>query len=72
MEHAYRFASATGDLAVLGVASCALAGLDGTQRLQVTPREVNRFVAFAAPNWIAGAADNVVRRVLADCSASQQ
>ncbi len=45
----------------------ALVGRHGTAALQVTPREVNRFVAFGASQWIAGPTSNVVRQALSDC-----
>ena len=35
-------------------------------RLQVTPREVNRFVAFAASDWIVGPTRCVVETALID------
>lgn len=44
----------------------AIVGRHGTDRLQVTPREVNRFVAFAASDWIVGPARAVVERSLID------
>jgi hypothetical protein len=44
----------------------ALVGRHGTTPLSVTPREVNRFVAFAASDWIAGPTSDVVRQALID------
>lgn len=44
----------------------ALVGRHATGALRVTPREVNRFVAFAASGWIAGPTSDVVRQALAD------
>lgn len=44
----------------------ALVGRYGESSLQVTPREVNRFVAFATSQWIAGASREVVEQALAD------
>ena len=44
----------------------ALVGRHGTDRLQVTPREVNRFVAFAASGWIVGPTRGVVETALID------
>ncbi|MEK6407865.1 MAG: DUF4238 domain-containing protein [Acidobacteriota bacterium] len=44
----------------------ALVGRHGTHRLQVTPREVNRFVAFAASDWIVGPTRGVVETALID------
>jgi Protein of unknown function (DUF4238) len=44
----------------------ALVGRHGTHRLQVTPREVNRFVAFAASDWIVGPTRSVVETALID------
>ena len=44
----------------------ALVGQHGTGTLGVTPREVNRFVAFAASGWIAGPTADVVRQALID------
>ena len=43
-----------------------LVGRHGTQALQVTPREVNRFVAFAASEWIVGPTSGVVQQALID------
>jgi hypothetical protein len=44
----------------------ALVGRHGTDALRVTPRDVNRFVAFAASGWIAGPTCDVVRQALTD------
>jgi hypothetical protein len=44
----------------------ALVGRYGTDPLDVTLREVNRFVAFAASEWIAGPSFEVVRQALDD------
>jgi hypothetical protein len=44
----------------------ALVGRHSTDPLNVTPREVNRFVAFAASEWIAGPSLEVVQRALED------
>jgi hypothetical protein len=44
----------------------ALVGRHSTAALCVTPREVNRFIAFAASGWIAGPTADVVRQALAD------
>jgi hypothetical protein len=44
----------------------ALVGRHGTTPLSVTPREVNRFVAFAASDWIARPTSDVVRQALID------
>lgn len=44
----------------------ALVGRHGAAALSVTPREINRFVAFAASGWIAGPTADVVRRALID------
>src|SRR5450432_1158737 len=44
----------------------ALVGRHGTGALRVKPREVNRFVVFAASGWIAGPTSDVVRQALAD------
>jgi hypothetical protein len=50
----------------------ALVGRHGTSSLHVTPREVNRFVAFAASEWIAGASKEIVEQALADRRGGQQ
>jgi len=44
----------------------ALVGRHGAAALGVTPREINRFVAFAASGWIAGPTADVVRQALID------
>ncbi len=44
----------------------ALVGRHGGRELHVTPREINRFVAFTASDWIAGPTSDVVRRALTD------
>jgi hypothetical protein len=44
----------------------ALVGRHGTSSLQVTPREVNRFVAFAASDWIVGPTRDVVHVAMQD------
>jgi hypothetical protein len=44
----------------------ALVGRHATTPLKVTPREVNRFVAFASADWIAGPSRDVVERALQD------
>lgn len=44
----------------------ALVGRHGTAALCVTPREVNRFIAFAASDWIAGPTVDVIRQALTD------
>jgi hypothetical protein len=49
----------------------ALVGRHGAAALSVTPREVNRFVAFAASGWIAGPTADVVRQALIDCRDSR-
>jgi Protein of unknown function (DUF4238) len=41
-------------------------GRHGAAALGVTPREMNRFVAFAASDWIAGPTAEVVRQALID------
>jgi hypothetical protein len=46
----------------------ALVGRHGTDALRVTPREVNRFVAFSASDWIVGPTYDVVRQALVDRS----
>jgi hypothetical protein len=50
----------------------ALVGRHGTGRLNVTPREVNRFTAFAASNWIAGPTPDVVEQAMNDCLAARE
>lgn len=47
----------------------ALVGRHERSRLDVTPRQVNRFVAFAASNWVAGPTSDTVERALADSKA---
>jgi uncharacterized protein DUF4238 len=44
----------------------ALVGRNETHKLQVTPREVNRFTAFAASDWVAGPTKNVVEQAIRD------
>jgi hypothetical protein len=44
----------------------SLVGRHETNRLNVTPREVNRFIAFAASNWIAGPTIEIVQQALID------
>jgi hypothetical protein len=44
----------------------ALVGQHGGHELQVAPREINRFVAFAASDWIAGPTSDAVGQALAD------
>jgi hypothetical protein len=44
----------------------ALVGRHGTAPLSVTPREINRFVAFAASSWIAGPTSDAVHQALID------
>jgi Protein of unknown function (DUF4238) len=44
----------------------ALVGRHRRDTLNVTPREVNRFVACAASDWIAGPTSDAVRQALAD------
>jgi len=46
--------------------SLALVGRYAENRLNVTPRDVNRSVAFLARDWIAGSTQEVVRQALAD------
>ena len=43
----------------------ALVGRHRPDALKVTPREVNRFVACAASDWIAGPTSDAVRQALA-------
>ena len=50
----------------------ALVGRHETRHLQITPREVNRFVAFAASDWIVGPTRNVVEKALNDRSVLQR
>jgi hypothetical protein len=47
----------------------ALVGRHGKQRLQVTPREVNRFIASASSGWIAGPTRAVVEQAIQDRTA---
>ena len=44
----------------------ALVGRHETSTLDVTPRQVNQFVAFAASNWVAGPTCDTVERALSD------
>jgi len=44
----------------------ALVGRHGGRELRVTLREVNRFVAFAASDWIAGPTGGIVQEALSD------
>lgn len=44
----------------------ALVGRHGSGELRATPREVNRFVAFAASDWIAGPTGGIVQLALTD------
>jgi hypothetical protein len=44
----------------------ALVGRHGTAPLNVTPREVNRFIAFASNDWVAGPTSEVIERALSD------
>jgi hypothetical protein len=46
--------------------SFALVGRHGNRPLNVTPREVNRFAAFASSDWIAGPDRAVLEQALAD------
>ena len=47
----------------------ALVGRYGTSKLRVTPREVNRFIAFAASDWIIGPTRDVVELAIQDRNA---
>jgi len=44
----------------------ALVGGNETQKLNVTPREVNRFIACAASGWIAGPTKSAVEQAIQD------
>lgn len=44
----------------------ALVGRHGTARLDVTPREVNRFIASAASDWVAGSSLDTVEQAMRD------
>lgn len=44
----------------------ALVGRHGAAALSVTPREINRFIPFAASGWIDGPTADVVRKALID------
>ena len=46
----------------------ALIGRHGTGPLQVTPRQVNQFVAISASSWIAGPTQNVIEQAIQDRS----
>ena len=43
-----------------------LVGRHETQNLNVTPREVNRLIAFTASDWVAGPTSEVVERAIID------
>jgi len=47
-----------------------LIGRNQTHQLQVTPREVNRFIASAASEWVAGPTKSVVEQAMRDRAAS--
>jgi uncharacterized protein DUF4238 len=47
----------------------ALVGRNETQKLLVTPRQVNRFIASAASGWVAGPTKSVVELAMQDRSA---
>jgi hypothetical protein len=47
-------------------ANVALVGRHGNRPLNVTPREVNRFVAFASDRWVAGPNRAVLEQAIAD------
>jgi hypothetical protein len=47
-------------------ANLALVGRHGNRPLNVTPRDVNRFVAFASNGWIAGPTREVVEQAFED------
>jgi hypothetical protein len=44
----------------------ALVGTHGSSQLHVAPREINRFIAFAASEWIAGPTEDVVALAMRD------
>ncbi len=44
----------------------ALVGRNETHKLQVTPREVNRFIASAASDWVAGPTKSVIEQAIRD------
>jgi len=44
----------------------ALVGRHGTDRLDVTPREINRRIAFLASEWIAGPTSDIIQQAMAD------
>jgi hypothetical protein len=44
----------------------ALVGRNETSKLEVTPRQINRFMAFATSNWVAGPTKDAVETALAD------
>ncbi len=46
----------------------ALVGRNATHKLQVTAREVNRFIASAASDWVAGPTKKVVEQAILDRS----
>lgn len=48
----------------------ALVGRHETGRLEVTPREVNRFVAATASSWVAGPTRSVVEQAIQDRTAA--
>jgi len=60
--------SATAQVVAPLTRSIALVGQHGRHRLGVTPREINRFVAFTASEWIAGPTREPVAQALIDCA----
>ena len=44
----------------------ALVGRNETNKLHVTPREVNRFIASAASEWVAGPTKSVIEQAIRD------
>jgi len=56
----------TAQLVTTLTSSIALVGRHGTERLNVTPREVNRAIASAASEWIAGPSYETVEQAIQD------
>lgn len=50
----------------------ALVGRHGSGRLNVTPRDINRFIAAAATDWVAGCSPETVEQAMRDRTAAVQ
>ncbi len=49
-----------------------LVGRNETHTMQITPREINRIIAFAASGWVAGPSKSVVEQAIHDRARSLQ